>query len=51
MVTDKPIGESSSSDTANTAMIAITSSAGTVAPDMPANGTKHRNARPMPMTP
>ena len=51
VVTDKPIGESSSSDTANTAMIAITSSAGTVAPDMPANGTKHRNARPMPMTP
>ena len=51
VVTDSPIGESISSDTANTAMMATTTSAGTLRPVVAAIGRNSRNAAPMPMTP
>ena len=51
MVTDNPIGDSINSDTANTAMMAITTRAGTVRPVVAAIGRNSRNATPIPMTP
>src|SRR5258708_4971762 len=45
------MGESSSSEIANTAMIASTSSAGTAFPVVPDMGTNNQNAAPMPTTP
>ena len=51
VVTDKPIGDNSNSDTAKTAMIAMTAIAGTDLPDVPAMVRNNRNARPIPMTP
>ena len=51
VVTDKPIGDNSSSDIANTAMMPTTRSAGTAFPVVPEIGRNSRNATPMPMTP
>ncbi len=51
VVTESPIGDSSSSEIANTAMMPTTNSAGTARPVEPDIGRNSRNATPMPMTP
>src|SRR5262245_14274385 len=51
VVTDRPMGDSRSSETANTAMMPTTSSAGTALPEVPDIGRNNRNAAPIPMTP
>src|SRR5882757_6201625 len=51
VVTDNPIGESISSEMANTAMMKNTASAGVVLPTSPAKIRNSRNAAPMPITP
>ena len=46
-----PIGDSSNSEAANTAMIPTTSKAGTALPVVPDIGRNSRNASPIPITP
>ncbi len=46
VVTERPIGDSISSEIAKTAMIAATNSAGTLRPVVPAIGRNIRNATP-----
>jgi len=51
VVIDSPIGDSISSETADTAMMPTTSSAGTALPVVPDIGRNSRNANPIPITP